>query len=222
MATVLPIANKVVTAQPQGAYYTVSIDCTGFIDTETNNGGRISPCVAEDFATQPTTLAQSRLVSRGALRFKKMLDKLQIRSNVNLVNIVTTYGSDAGDTAISTLAFGLVFDTDQFVPTKVNYEDGSTTSPQTKVAYIRDAIVETLLCTESGSSVGNYKENMPVYNPTSGASDILIEQIEAGPVLTTSVDELIEAITVSEVTAYRPNTSSELASEGAELADTAE
>src|SRR5210317_2423230 len=117
MATVLPIANKVVTAQPQGAYYTVSIDCTGFIDTETNNGGRISPCVAEDFATQPTTLAQSRLVSRGVLRFKKMLELLQVRSNVSVRNILTTYASDAGDSPITKLQFGLVYDNDNFLPT---------------------------------------------------------------------------------------------------------
>ena len=213
MATVLPIANKVVTAQPQGAYYTVSIDCTGFIDTETNNGGRISPCVAQDFATQPTTLAQSRLVSRGALRFKKMLDILQVRSNLNLVNIVTTYSSDAGDTAISTLAFGIVYDTDEFVPTTGTAVDGSTTTT-TKVGYIKDKITEALM--------GTFTENMPVYNPTAGSSDITFEQITASPVLTTSVDEILEAVTVSEVTAYRPNTSSELASEGAGLADTAE
>jgi hypothetical protein len=213
MATVLPIANKVVTAQPQGAYYTVSIDCTGFLDTETNNGGRISPCVAEDFATQPTTLAQSRLVSRGVLRFKKMLDILQVRSNLNLVNIVTTYSSDAGDTAISTLAFGIVYDTDDFVPNVGTAVDGSTTTT-TKVGYIKDKITEALM--------GTFTENMPVYNPTTGASDITIESITAAPVLTTSVDEVLEAVTVSEVTAYRPNTSSELASEGAGLADTAE
>ena len=213
MATVLPIANKVVTAQPQGAYYTVSIDCTGFIDTETNNGGRISPCVAEDFATKPTTLAQSRLVSRGVLRFKKMLDILQVRSNLNLVNIVTTYGSDAGDTAISTLAFGIVYDTDDFVPNVGTAVDGSTTTT-TKVGYIKDKITEALM--------GTFTENMPVYNPTAGSSDITFESITAAPVLTTSVDEILEAVTVSEVTAYRPNTSSELASEGAGLADTAE
>ena len=213
MATVLPIANKVVTAQPQGAYYTVSIDCTGFLDTETNNGGRISPCVAEDFATAPTTLAQSRLVSRGALRFKKMLEVLQVRSNLNLVNIVTTYSSDAGDTAISTLAFGIVFDTDQFVPNVGTAIDGSTTT-STKVAYIKDKITEAL--------AGTFTENMPVYNPTTGASDILIESITAGPVLVGNEGEILEAVTVSEVTAYRPNTSSELASEGAGLADTAE
>jgi len=213
MATVLPIANKVVTAQPQGAYYTVSIDCTGFLDTETNNGGRISPCVAEDFATQPTTLAQSRLVSRGVLRFKKMLDILQVRSNLNLVNLVTTYSSDAGDTAISTLAFGIVYDTDDFVPNVGTAVDGSTTTT-TKVGYIKDKITEALM--------GTFTENMPVYNPTTGASDITIESITAAPVLTTSVDEVLEAVTVSEVTAYRPNTSSELASEGAGLADTAE
>ena len=213
MATVLPIANKVVTAQPQGAYYTVSIDCSGFLDTETDNGGRISPCVAEDFATQPTTLAQSRLVSRGVLRFKKMLDILQVRSNLNLVNIVTTYSSDAGDTAISTLAFGIVYDTDDFVPNVGTAVDGSTTTT-TKVGYIKDKITEALM--------GTFTENMPVYNPTTGASDITFEQITAAPVLTTSVDEVLEAVTVSEVTAYRPNTTSELASEGAGLADTAE
>lgn len=213
MATVLPIANKVVTAQPQGAYYTVSIDCTGFLDTETNNGGRISPCVAEDFATKPTTLAQSRLVSRGALRFKKMLDILQVRSNLNLVNIVTTYSSDAGDTAISTLAFGIVYDTDQFVPDVGTAIDGSTTTT-TRVAYIKDKITEAL--------AGTFTENMPVYNPTTGASDILIESITAAPVLSGNEGEILEAVTVSEVTAYRPNTSSELASEGAGLADTAE
>ena len=213
MATVLPIANKVVTAQPQGAYYTVSIDCTGFLDTETDNGGRISPCVAEDFATQPTTLAQSRLVSRGVLRFKKMLDILQVRSNLNLVNLVTTYSSDAGDTAISTLAFGIVYDTDDFVPNVGTAVDGSTTTT-TKVGYIKDKITEALM--------GTFTENMPVYNPTTGASDITIESITAAPVLTTSVDEVLEAVTVTEVTAYRPNTSSELASEGAGLADTAE
>ena len=213
MATVLPIANKVVTAQPQGAYYTVSIDCTGFLDTETNNGGRISPCVAEDFATQPTTLAQSRLISRGALRFKKMLEILQVRSNLNLVNIVTTYSSDAGDTAISTLAFGIVYDTDQFVPNVGTAIDGSTTTT-TRVAYIKDKITEAL--------AGTFTENMPVYNPTTGASDILIESITAAPVLSGNEGEILEAVTVSEVTAYRPNTSSELASEGAGLADTAE
>ena len=213
MATVLLIANKVVTAQPQGAYYTVSIDCTGFLDTETNNGGRISPCVAEDFATKPTTLAQSRLVSRGALRFKKMLEVLQVRSNLNLVNIVTTYGSDAGDTAISTLAFGIVYDSDQFVPEFGTAVDGSTTTT-TKVGYIKDKITEALM--------GTFTENMPVYNPTTGASDITIESITAAPVLTTSVDEVLDAVTVAEVTAYRPNTSSELASEGAGLADIAE
>jgi len=214
MATVLPIANKVVTAQPQGAYYTVSIDASGFLDTETNNGGRISPCIAEDFATKPTTLAQSRLVSRGALRFKKMLEILQVRSNLNLHNIVTTYSSDAGDTAISTLAFGLVFDTDQFVPNVGTAVDGSTTTT-TRVGYIKDKITEALM--------GTFTENMPVYNPTgSGASEIAIESITAAPVLTASVDEVLDAVTVSEVTAYRPNTSSELATEGAGLADTAE
>ena len=51
----------------QGAYYTVDIAMAAFLDTETINGGRLSPCAAKDFATKPTTLAQSLLVSRGQL-----------------------------------------------------------------------------------------------------------------------------------------------------------
>jgi hypothetical protein len=142
-----------------------------------------------------------------------MLEVLQVRSNLNLVNIVTTYGSDAGDTAISTLAFGIVFDTDQFVPNVGTAIDGSTATT-TKIAYIKDKITEAL--------AGTFTENMPVYNPTTGASDISIESITAGPVLVGNEGEILEAVTVAEVTAYRPNTSSELASEGAGLADTAE
>ena len=111
MATVIPKYNRIVQDQPQQAFYMVSIDTSSFLDTTSNNAGRISPCVAEDFATAPTTLAQSRLISRGALRFKKMLEILQVRSNVSVRNILTTYGSDAGDQAITKLQFGLVLTT---------------------------------------------------------------------------------------------------------------
>ena len=55
MATVIPKYNRVVQDQPQQAFYMVSIDTSGFLDTNSNNAGSISPCVAEDFATAPTT-----------------------------------------------------------------------------------------------------------------------------------------------------------------------
>ena len=207
MATVLPIANKVVTAQPQGAYYTVSIDCSGFLDTETNKGGRISPCVAEDFATQPTTLAQSRLVSRGALRFKMMCENLALRTNFRIHNIVTTYSSDAGDTAISTLAFGLVFDNRNFVPnTGTNQLEDSTTI-NTRALYIKDRIADALNSTRT--------ENMNVYDPTTGSSDNTVTSVTAGPVLTASIGEIAEAITVTEVTGFAPLTANQLVTDNA-------
>ena len=219
MANVIPKANRVVQDQPQQAFYMVSIDTSGFIDTETNNGGRISPCVAEDFATAPTTLAQSRLVSRGALRYKKMLEILQVRSNVSVRNILTTYASDAGDSPITKLQFGLVYDNDNFIPTTGTAVDGSTTTTN-KVGFIKDKITEALM--------GTFTENMPVYNPTSGSSDISIESITAAPVLTTSVDEVLEAVTVTEavdtatmVSGFRPTLASELPTDNADN-DTAE
>ena len=219
MATVIPKYNRIVQDQPQMAFYSVSINTSSFLDTETNNGGRISPCVAEDFGTAPTTLAQSRLISRGALRFKKMLEFLQVRSNVSVRNILTTYASDAGDQPITKLQFGLVYDNDNFIPTTGTAFDGSTTT-STKVGFIKDKITEALM--------GTFTERMQVFNPTSGAGLISNEEITAAPVVVTSPDEVLEAVTVTEavdtatlVSGFRPTLASELPTDSADN-DTAE
>ena len=209
MATVEPKFSGVAPDQPQGAYFTVSIAQAGFSDAETTAGGRVSPCGASDFATKPTTLAQSLLVSRGQLRWKLMMNALAIRSNFRVVNIVTTYGSDAGDTAITTLAFGLVYENPDFVPTTGTTIDGSTTTT-TKALYIQDKIAEALNTT--------WKEKMNVYDPTtvSGtalAAEIKDEDVTAGPVLTASIGEIVEAITVTAVPGFAANTSGQLATD---------
>ena len=54
MATVLPNSAKLTVGQPQGAYYTVSINCSSYGDSADTNGGRISPVSAWDFTTPPT------------------------------------------------------------------------------------------------------------------------------------------------------------------------
>ena len=85
MATVKPRHERNdPNAGMQGAYYTVDIAQSGFLDTESINGGRLSPCAANDFATKPTTLAQSLLVSRGQLRFRMMLQYFYCKILKNL------------------------------------------------------------------------------------------------------------------------------------------
>ena len=219
MGAVIPKANRIVQDEPQQAFYMVSIDTSGFLDTETVNGGRISPCVGEDFATAPTTLAQSRLISRGALRYKKMLEFLQVRSNVSVRNIDADYATDAGDTPIRKLQFGLVYDNDNFIPTTGTAGDDSTTTTD-KVGFIKDKISEALYDT--------FTERMQVYNPTSGAGLILNEDVTAGPVLLVSQDEIMDAITVTEavdtatmVSGFRPTLASELPTDNSD-SDTAE
>ena len=202
MATVEPKSlYHVSPAEPQMTYFTVSINTSGFLDTETVNGGRVSPCVANDFATKPTTLAQSLLVSRGNLRWKMMMESLAVRSNFKVHNIVTTYASDAGDQPITLLAFGLVFDTPDYIPTTGTTIDGSTTTT-TKALYLQDKIAEALNTSRT--------ENMTVFDPTSGSGLISNTAVTAGPVLTASIGEIVEAITVTEVTAFAPNTSGQL------------
>ena len=212
MATVEPKSAAVSLARPAGQMFTVDIAMSGFLDTETVNGGRCSPCAADDFATKPTTLAQSLLVSRGQLRFKMMMEALGVRSNFSVHNIITTYASDAGDNPITDLNFTLVFDTADFVPTTGTTIDGST-STTTKALYIQDKIAEALNTTRT--------EKMSVFNPTSGAGSVADIEVTAGPVLTASIGEIVEGITVAEVTTFRPNTSNQTPTDNA-LSYTAE
>ena len=209
MATVEPKALYGVSpAEPQMTYFTVSIAQGAFLDTDSVNGGRVSPCIASDFATKPTTLNESLKVSRGNLRFKMMCESIGIRTNFKIHNIVTTYASDAGDNPITTLAFGLVFDNPDYIPTTGTTIDGSTTT-STKAQYIRDKIAEALN--------GTRTENMSVYDPTETGGVVDQElrtiAIEVGPVMTTSVGEIVDAITVTEQTAFAPNTSGQLATD---------
>ena len=208
MATVEPKSLYAVSpAEPENAYFTVSINTAGFIDTETNNGGRISPCVANDFATKPTTIAQSRLVSRGALRFKMMMENLALRTNFKVVNIVTTYASDAGDQPITALAFGLVYENRNFVANTGTNTLEDSTAISTRAAFIKDRIADALNTTRT--------EKMSVFDPTTGNSNIKDEEVTAGPVLTASLGEISEAVTVSEVTGFAPLTSTQLTTDSA-------
>ena len=207
MATVQPRHERNdPNAGKQGAYYTVDIAMSAFLDTETINGGRLSPCAANDFATKPTTKAQSLLVSRGQLRYKMMLNNLQIRSNLKIINMVTTYAATAGDSPITDINFGIVFENDDFVPSTGTSSDGSTATT-TKVLYIQDKIAEALYA--------SHTEKMSVFNPTSGTGQIADEEVSVGPVLIVSQDDIVEAITVAEVAGFRSNVDAETPTDNA-------
>ena len=207
MATVQPRHERNdPNAGMQGAYYTVDIAMGDFLDTETINGGRLSPCAANDFATKPTTKAQSLLVSRGQLRYKMMLNNLQIRSNLKIINMVTTYAATAGDSPITDINFGIVFENDDFVPSTGTSSDGSTATT-TKVLYIQDKIAEALYA--------SHTEKMSVFNPTSGTGQIADEEVSVGPVMLVSQDEIVDAITVAEVAGFRGNVDAETPTDNA-------
>jgi len=212
MATVFPKSARLPTGQPQGAYYTVSINQTGYdLGDSTTAAGGISPVSAFDFAVAPSNIDESRRIARGQLRYKRMIQALGVRSNFRIVNIVPTYSSDAADTNISTLAFGLVYENDDFVPTFGTNVDGSTTI--TKADYIRDKIAEVLNT--------SHTEVMQVYNPDSTAGKITNESITAAAI-TANLTLLVNSITVTEVTGFRVNLSAELDTPGSGLDPTSE
>ena len=207
MATVEPKALYGVSpAEPQQKYFTVAIAQGAFSDAASTAGGRVSPCVASDFATKPTTLAESLKVSRGNLRWKMVMESLQERTNFRVVNIVTTYSSDAGDNPITNLAFGLVFENGDYLPTTGTSVDGSTTT--TKAMYIADKIGEAL--SESRT------ENVLVFDPTQ-VSSVTVRESSTTAVTAAAVSAdsgvIRAAITVTEVSAFAPNTSGQLATD---------
>jgi len=203
MATVEPKSLYGVSpATPQEKYFTVSLSQGSWLDTANAAGGRVSPCVANDFATKPTTLAESLKVSRGNLRWKMMMESIGTRTNFRVINIVTTYASDAGDTPIGTLAFGLVFDNGDYIPTTGT--DIASSSYSTKALWIKDKIGEALNA--------DHTENMTVYNPTSGAgliqnAEVTVEAVHGTP------GTIVSGITVTEVAGFDVNTSGQLASD---------
>jgi len=203
MATVEPKSLYGVSpATPQEKYFTVSLSQGSWKDTADAGGGRVSPCVANDFATKPTTLAESLKVSRGNLRWKMMMESIGTRTNFRVINIVTTYASDAGDTPIGTLAFGLVFDNGDYIPTTGT--DIASSSYSTKALWIKDKIGEALNA--------DHTENMTVYNPTSGAgliqnAEVTVEAVHGTP------GTIVSGITVTEVAGFDVNTSGQLASD---------
>ena len=208
MATVEPKSLYAVSpAEPENAYFTVAIDTSGYLDTETVNGGRVSPCVANDFATKPTTLAQSLLVSRGALRFKMIMENLALRTNFRIHNIVTTYSSDAGDSPITALAFGLVYENRNLVANTGTSDLGDSTAINSRALFIKDRIADALNTTRT--------EKMSVFDPTTGKSNISDIEVTAGPVLAVSKGEILEGITVSEVTGFAPLTANQLVTDNA-------
>ena len=207
MATVQPRHERNdPTAGQIGAYYTVDINMAAFLDTETVNGGRCSPCAANDFTTKPTTKAQSLLISRGQLRWKLLLNALQVRSNCQIVNMVTTYAADAGDNPITDINFGIVYENDDWIPTTGTAMDGSTTTT-TKILYIQDKIGEALNTTHT--------EKMSVYDPTSTQGLISNDAVTVGPVMVVSTGEIMDAITVAEVAGFRKNVAAEVPTDSA-------
>jgi hypothetical protein len=120
--------------------------------------------------------------------------------------MVTTYAATAGDSPITDINFGIVFENDDFVPTTGTASDGSTTTT-TKILYIQDKIAEALYATHT--------ENMTVYDPTSNQGLISNDEVTVGPVLVVSQGEIVEAITVAEVAGFRANVDAETPTDNA-------
>ena len=80
------------------------------------------------------------------------------------------------------------------------------TTTTTKAQFIRDKIAEALNA--------DHTEKMSVYNPTSGAGLVQDTDVTVGQVMIQE-GEIVEAITVAEVTTFRPNTANQTPTDSA-------
>ena len=136
-----------------------------------------------------------------------MMETIAVRSNFRVVNIVTTYSSDAGDSPITALAFGLVYENRNLVANTGTSDLGDSTAINSRQLFIKDRIADALNTTRT--------EKMSVYDPTTGNSNIADIEVTAGPVLAVSKGEILEAITVTEVTGFAPQTANQLVTDNA-------
>ena len=84
---------------------------------------------------------------------------------------------------------------------------GDSTAINSRALFIKDRIADALNTTRT--------EKMSVYDPTTGNSNIADIEVTAGPVLAVSKGEILEAITVTEVTAFAPQTANQLVTDNA-------
>jgi hypothetical protein len=136
-----------------------------------------------------------------------MMENLALRTNFKVVNIVTTYSADAGDNPITALGFGLVYENRNLVANTGTSDLGDSTAINSRQLFIKDRIADALNTTRT--------ENMSVFNPTSGIVGHQNNSVTAGPVLAVSKGEILEGITVSEVTGFAPLTSAQLTTDNA-------
>lgn len=170
--------------------YTVSIDTSGFSSaTGSNLGGALNPKVAQDYTTKPTTLVLGQRIARGNMRFLKMIQALQEKTNVEVKNVATT-GDSNGSTQLTALDFTVVVENIQYMMASGSSIDSSTYALN-PTEYIRDQIAEVLTST--------YTQNQEVYDDT--VPRLRTESITAGPVADNSTVE--GAVTVTEVTTFR-------------------
>ena len=193
--------NGVPSDQPQGAYYTVDIAQSGLLSSTGDNfGGGVSPKTQGDFGTKATSLVLSQRSNRAQIRYKKMLDLLQTRTNVKVINLVTT-GDSTGDTQITDLNFGLFFENDDYIP--ASGTDIASSAYTTKVLWIKDQI---------GTAMNtSFTENCSVYDPTTidgVVKGIRTESITAEKCHGTP-STIVSAITVAEVAGFRSNVDAE-------------
>ena len=124
-------------------------------------------------------------------------------------NIVTTYAADEGDSPITALAFGLVFDNPDYIPTTGTTIDGSTTTT-TKALFLQDKIAEALNTTRT--------ENMSVYNPSTTRG--LDTTAVTASAVSTNTGTIRDAIAVAEVSGFAPLTTAQQTLAGTGSADT--
>ena len=185
--------------------YRVTITQSGYSSTTGDNtGGGVTPKVAGDYGTlgtHPSSFLISKMLSRGNIRFKKMVLALQEKTNVDIRNI-TIGGDSNGSTQLTSLAFTLVVENAQFLLASGTNPDGSTYTTSAE-GYIKDQITEVLSST--------FTENIEVHDPTGAASNprtdgFKLLKLTAAPV-TTNNTALVNSIAVVEDTQFRSHES---------------
>lgn len=152
--------------QLQPKFYRVVIDTSGYPTNDGTDNGAIYTQDYSQFATKPTTLANSRRVSRGHLRFLSIIEEVSKFADAQILDIeFTSGGATAANNQPTEIKFTVRYDRDSNVLGTLSGTNDSAGTPaviDTVPKAIKELVVQGLC---RGGTTG-YRRLVRVYDPS--------------------------------------------------------
>ena len=155
-------------------FYRVTVDLSGYNSTATSTqSGSVEPDSGDAFATQNTTLDNSKRRARGQLRWEAIIQQLQSAGDVKILDVTALEAGpstlDVADDVTTSLSFTVMYERDAFVLLSVRDRLLAEGRVSSSVAKLSDH--ETLATATSLTTTAQAIQELVVRGITKGYRD---------------------------------------------------